>query len=81
MTDAERIDWLQEKHTLHKSVQFLYVVDGYETHVMADSSDVPLAVYAGRSLRESIDAAMRGEPERDRWGRAILPTNPTKGRR
>lgn len=59
MTDSERLDWYQAQHTLHKSLEVLYVVDGYELSLMAEDGETVLATYKGESLRGAIDQAMR----------------------
>ena len=58
-TDAEMLDFLQRHHTLHKKVDFLYVVDGYEAVVTWD--DEPLSpVFKGLTLREALEEMMQG---------------------
>ena len=54
--DGKRLDWLEEMHTLHKAVEFLYVVDGYNVTLTYDGN--ALAQYHGATLRDAIDAAM-----------------------
>lgn len=56
--DAKRLDWLEANHTLHTSVQALYVVDGYELVVERDG-DWQAGPYRGETLRAAIDAAMQ----------------------
>lgn len=58
MTDSERLDWFEAQHTLHKSLEVLYVVDGYELSLIAEDGDVVLATFKGETLREAIDQAM-----------------------
>lgn len=58
-TDAEMLDFLQRHHTLHKKVDFLYVVDGYEAVVTWD--DEPMSpVFKGLTLREALEELMQG---------------------
>lgn len=54
--DAERLDWLEVNHTLHKAMEILYVVDGYEVTPTynGNHNDGP---FHGETLREAIDAA------------------------
>lgn len=59
MTDSERLDWYQAQHTLHKSLEVLYVVDGYELSVMAEDGERVVATYRGETLRDAIDQAIR----------------------
>ena len=56
-TDARRLDWLERMHTLHGSVEFLYVVDGHEAEIQRDGDVV--SVHHGLTLRAAIDAAMK----------------------
>lgn len=74
MTDAQRLDWLEKFHTLHTSVEILYVVDGYEVTVMNEDGIHELSPrYHGADLRSAIDAAMAGNSA------ARIPESPTKG--
>lgn len=61
--DADRLDWIERKHTLHKTVEFLYVVDGYQVQHTHDGCEVGDAFH-GETLRDAIDAAMKAEIER-----------------
>ena len=54
--DKERIDWIEQQHTLHKAVEFLYVVDGYQAQPTCDGDPVGDALH-GETLRGAIDAA------------------------
>lgn len=57
--DAKRLDWLERMHTLHQSVEILYVVDGYEVIVMHEDGITKLSeTVHGDSLRTAIDAAL-----------------------
>lgn len=56
-TDSEILDWLQKWHTLHYSVEILYVVDGYECALMNDGNAVD--TYRGKDVREAIAKAMK----------------------
>ncbi|WP_199918300.1 hypothetical protein [Pseudomonas veronii] len=58
-SDAEMLDYLQRHHTLHKKVDFLYVVDGYEAVVTWD--DEPMSpVFKGSTLRDALAEMMQG---------------------
>ena len=58
-TDAEMLDYLQRHHTLHKKVDFLYAVDGYEAVMTWD--DEPMSpVYKGSTLRDALGEMMQG---------------------
>jgi hypothetical protein len=57
-TDAEMFEYLQRHHTLHKKVEFLYVVDGYEAVVTWD--DEPMSpIFKGSTLREALEEMMQ----------------------
>jgi hypothetical protein len=58
--DAERLDWYEQQHTLHGSLELLYVVDGYELSQMAEDGDTRVLQVYGESLRAAIDAARSG---------------------
>ena len=59
MTDKERLDWLEANHTLHKAVEILYVVDGYEVTLMHEDGYTVLSpAFHGADLREAIDKAI-----------------------
>jgi hypothetical protein len=55
--DAARLDWIEAQHTLHRSVELLYVVDGYEVEYLYDGNSISKP-HRGDSLRAAIDAAM-----------------------
>jgi hypothetical protein len=56
--DAERLDWIEARLTLHSDVEMLYVVDGYEVqHVINDGATV-MASGHGDHLRAAIDRAI-----------------------
>lgn len=59
--DAARLDWLERKHTLHRTIGILYVVDGYRVREEHDYEPIGKAHY-GETLRDAMDAAIRGEP-------------------
>lgn len=56
MSDEERLNWLEAMHSLHQSVEILYVVDGYEIQVTHDGNPEGKPVH-GQTLRHAIDAA------------------------
>lgn len=56
--DEVRMQWLEDHLTLHKQVELLYVVDGYEVTTMDDSKPGSERVYRGETLRDAIDAAI-----------------------
>jgi hypothetical protein len=56
MKDAERLDWIEDANTLHQQTEFLYVVDGYELHLVNDR--IGDAVFHGETVRAVIDAAI-----------------------
>ncbi|OCP21944.1 MULTISPECIES: hypothetical protein [unclassified Ensifer] len=57
--EQQMIDWIEANTTLHRTVEFLYVVDGYECTVCHD--DHPIAgPFKGETLREAVAKAMVG---------------------
>lgn len=62
--DAKRLDWLEEKHTLHDSVEILYVVDGYNVDVMIHDGSTCHSSSHGATLRAALDHAMTPEVDR-----------------
>lgn len=71
-TDSEIIDWLQNMHNLHTTVEALYVVDGYEVSLCWDS--VPVHQFKAETLREAYCAAMSAFPHYA--GRQFVPAVP-----
>jgi len=66
MTDTERLDWLESIHTLHMSVEFTYVVDGYEAQMQYDSN--PLGpVFHSKTIREVIDKVITTSEYTAEW--------------
>ena len=59
--DAQKsqIDWLQKVNTLHRQVDILYVVDGYEVTVTWDDNPVSEGFH-GETVAEAISKAMAG---------------------
>lgn len=55
-----RLQWLEDQHTLHKSVEILYVVDGYEVQHTYDGDPVGPAFH-GETLSAAIDTARAKE--------------------
>lgn len=56
MNDKDRLDWLEKQHTLHKSIEFTYVVSGYTLEFLYDGNVV--MGWEGQDIRECIDRAM-----------------------
>lgn len=54
MTDAERLQWYQNQHTLHFSLELLYCVDHYELSKF-DESERQIWLVSGETLAECID--------------------------
>lgn len=64
--DTRRFEWLEANNTLHKSVEILYVVDGYEIQVMHEDGVTELSPpYRGDTIRAAIDEALRVPQERE----------------
>ena len=57
-TDADILDWLERNHTLHRAVEVLYVVDGYQVEITHDDSRVA-GPWHGETLREAYSEAMK----------------------
>ncbi len=56
---SPRLKWLEDNHTLHRSVEILYVVDGYEVTVMHEDGVTELSPrFRGETLAAAIDSAM-----------------------
>lgn len=56
---AAQVDWLQKVNTLHRKVDILYVVDGYEVTVTWDDNPVSEGFH-GETVAEAISKAMAG---------------------
>jgi hypothetical protein len=52
-----RAAWLQNMHTLHRTVEMLYVVDGYQVTLCWDGTPIS-PDYHGETLALAIDKAM-----------------------
>lgn len=62
--DQDRLNWIESQTTLHRSVDILYVVDGYAVTVIDSTFGRAWEkTFHGTSFREAIDAAMREIPE------------------
>lgn len=57
ITDKDRIQWLEDMHTLHGVVEMLYVVDGYQLTYMYHDSQIGEPVH-GETLSSAIDSAI-----------------------
>lgn len=58
LTDTEMMDFIARNTTLHRNVEFLYVVDGYEACVTHDGN--PLSpVYKGATVRAALCALIQ----------------------
>lgn len=58
--DAARLKWLEDNHTLHKSVEILYIVDGYQVTLMHEDGVTALSpCFEGFDLASAIDVAMQ----------------------
>lgn len=56
----QALDWLEDKHTLHKSVEITYAVDGYEVEMIAEGTVQD--VFRGTTLIEAIKQAAEKYP-------------------
>lgn len=59
MTYYDKIEWLQKANTLHRQVDILYVVDGYDVTLMWDENPISEAFH-GETLDKALEAAMKG---------------------
>lgn len=64
-TDADIIEWLERNHTLHRAVEALYVVDGYQVTITHDDHQIA-GPWRGETLREAYVRAM-GEWSEGSW--------------
>lgn len=64
----EMLDFIDRNTTLHKQVELLYVVDGYEASVTYDGT--PLSpVYKGATVRDALCGLMQGIQSLEQLGR------------
>lgn len=56
-SDTRLIDWIEANTTLHRQVELLYVVDGYECSVTHDG-DVVEGPFPGETVRDALRRAM-----------------------
>lgn len=60
----ECLQWLEDNCTLHKSVEILYVVDGYEVQVMHEDGVTELSPrFHGETLASAIGKAIKAKPD------------------
>lgn len=59
INDEQRLQWIEDHLTLHRDVELLYVVDGYQVTLLDTTPGRPYErEYLGETLRDAIDAAM-----------------------
>jgi hypothetical protein len=65
---ADQIEWLQKVNTLHRQVDILYVVDGYEVTIIWDDNPIS-GGFHGETVAEAISKAMTGFDlgEKPKW--------------
>lgn len=56
------MDWLEDKHTLHKSVEITYVVDGYDVEMLEQDGARRVGLFHGATLVEAIQNAAKVYP-------------------
>jgi hypothetical protein len=56
---AAQIEWIQEVNTLHRQVEILYVVDGYEVTIEWDGVAIS-PDFHGETVSDAIEKAMAG---------------------
>lgn len=59
--DMAALDWIEAMHTLHGSVEFLYVVDGYEVSITKDDGNSWTLLGSGPTLRDAIKEAIAAQ--------------------
>jgi len=59
--DMAALDWIEAMHTLHGSVEFLYVVDGYEVRITKDDGNSWTLLGSGPTLRDAIKEAIAAQ--------------------
>ena len=57
-SDSDIIEWIEDNTTLHKQVECVYVVDGYEVSITYDDSIIK-GPYFGDTLREAYYKAIK----------------------
>lgn len=57
MQMSRHLDWLEQMHTLHYSVEILYVVTGYQITQLRDGEETG-KVAEGPTLEDAINIAM-----------------------
>lgn len=58
MIDSQILEWLEDNHTLHKAVEALYVVDGYEVSITYDGNVIK-GPFRAETLREAYIKAAK----------------------
>lgn len=58
-SDTQIIDWLERQHTLHRTVEVIYVVDGYLVQICYDGTPLKDKEWHGDTLRNAYAAAMQ----------------------
>lgn len=61
--DTERLDWLEAAHTLHNSVEILYVANGYNVDIMHHDGATCHKSLHGATLREAMDFARTAQED------------------
>ena len=63
--NVERLEWLEEWHSLHWQVEFLYVVDGYQCTLTHDGNPIH-GPYHAKTLVQALDLCREAHPQRPR---------------
>jgi hypothetical protein len=56
MAEDDLWEWMEDRVGLHRTIEFLYVVDGYEAMLMDDDGNTEVARAKGDTLREAVEA-------------------------
>lgn len=65
MGAEQALAWIEQNSTLHRSVDILYVVDGYEVSISHDGEPLP-GTWRGETLLAAVQSASAASP--NAWG-------------
>lgn len=57
-SDKEILDWLESQYDLHRKLEIMYVVDGYQVEFRRDGNKTNGKRYRGETLRGALCRAM-----------------------
>jgi hypothetical protein len=53
---SDELDWIEGMMGLHRTVEFLYVVDGYQASLVEHDGATVIATGEGETLREAVQS-------------------------